>query len=142
MTDEPLDLSWAEEQVASARVPIPVGQAIMALLKTWGELAFPSEAQQDQALDIFRKLAKDEAIVEVDDDRWEAVQVGFMLQVGDTVRVRSNAFNGQAGRTHNGRIGKVVAKRSGDIIVRTTDGRLPALDGAHYPPSALEVKVN
>lgn len=139
MTNEPLDLGWAEEQVAAAKVSIPVGRAIMALLATWGELSFQNEVQQDQALEIFGKLAKDEAIVD-DDSSWQPVQVGFMLHVGDTVRVRSNAFSGPAGRNHNGRIGKIVAKRSGDIIVRTTDGKSPQLDGAHYPPSALEVK--
>lgn len=141
MTDEPLDLSWAESQVAAAKVSIPVGQAIMALLRTWGELTFQNEVQQDQALKIFTRLAKDEAIVD-EDDSWQPVQVGFMIQVGDTVRVRSDAFTGDAGRTHNGRIGRVVAKRSGDIIVRTTDGKSPQLDGSHYPPSSLEIKIN
>lgn len=141
MTDEPLDLSWAESQIAAARVPVPVGRATLALLRAWGTLEFPNEAQRDQALALFGQLAKDEAVVPETEDVWKSVQVGFMLQVGDTVRVRRNAFSGDAGRLHNGRIGRVLAKRSGDIIVRTTDDR-PVLDGAHYPPSALELKVN
>jgi len=122
-------------------VPVPVGKAVISLLKTWGELSFPNEVQQDKALKLFSSLAKAEAIVEETEGVWKPVQVGFMLQVGDTVRVRKDAFSGNAGRTHNGRIGRVLAKRSGDIIVRSTDGQLPFLDGAHYPPSALEVKV-
>ena len=141
MDEESLDLSWAENQIASARVPVPVGRATIELLKTWGNLSFPNESQQNQALDIFSKLARSEALVEESEAVWKSGQVGFMLQVGDTVRVRKDAFKGAAGQLHNGRVGRVVAKRSGDIIVKTTDDRTPVLDGAHYPPSALEVKV-
>lgn len=142
MNEESLDLSWAEGQIAAARVPIPVGKATLALLKAWGELSFPNESQQEQALKLFSTLARSEAVVEETEAKWTPVQVGFQLVVGDTVRVRKDAFKEAAGRTHNGRIGRVVAKRSGDIIVKTTDDRLPALDGAHYPPSALEKKVS
>lgn len=142
MTEEFLDLSWAEGQVASARVPAPVGNAIMALLRTWGELSFPNEAQQDQALTLFGQLARDQAIIPEGPEVWKPVQVGFMIQVGDTVRVRRDAFKDAAGRVHNGRVGRVLAKRSGDIIVRSTDGQIPYLDAAHYPPSALELKIS
>jgi transcription antitermination factor NusG len=138
---EELDLSWAEGQIAAARVPVPVGKAVIALLKTWADLNFPNEAQRDKAIDLFSSLARDEAVVEEKEAVWKPVQVGFMLKVGDTVRVRKDAFSGELGRVHNGRIGRVLAKRSGDIIVRTTDDRKPYLDGAHYPPSALELQV-
>ncbi len=140
MSDE-LDLTWAESQIASARVPVSVGKAVIALLKAWAEIAFPNEAQRDKALEIFSALAKDEAIVEETEAIWKPVNVGFNVQVGHTVRVRKDAFSGEAGRLHNGRVGRVLAKRSGDIIIRTTDDKQPYLDGAHYPPSALELRV-
>lgn len=142
MAEEAADMPWAEQQIAAARVPVPVGRALMALLKTWEELKFPNEVQKDQAVELFSKLARDEALVEDRDEVWQPVQVGFMLQVGDTVRVRRDAFKGPAGRTHNGRVGRVLAKRSGDIIVRSIDGGTPYLDAAHYPPSALELKIS
>ncbi len=142
MDDEPLDLSWAEGQIAAARVPVAVGNATISLLKAWGTLNFPNEAQRDQAITLFSALAKDEAVVPEGEGVWQPVQVGFNVQVGNTVRVRKNAFEGAAGRMHNGRVGRVVAKRSGDIIVRSTDGKLPFLDSAHYPPSSLELKVD
>jgi len=138
---EELDLSWAEGQIAAARVPVPVGKAVIALLKAWAELDFPNEAQQIKALELFNSLARNEAVVEDTEAVWTPVQVGFMLKVGDTVRVRKDAFTDEAGRIHNGRIGRVLAKRSGDIIIRTTDDRKPYLDGAHYPASALELRV-
>lgn len=140
MTDE-LDLSWAEGQLAAARVPVAVGKAVLTLLKTWADIEFPNESQRDKAVEIFSSLAKDEAVVEETDEKWAPVNVGFNVKVGNTVRVRKDAFSGAAGRAHNGRVGRVLAKRSGDIIIRTTDGKEPYLDGAHYPPSALELRV-
>ena len=140
MNEDELDLSWAEGQIANARVPVPVGKAILALLTTWADQKFPNEVQQSQAVDLFSSLALNKALVEESEAVWKPVQVGFQLNVGDTVRVRRDAFPGDAGRAHNGRVGRVVAKRSGDIIVKTIDNG-PAMDGAHYPPSALEKKV-
>lgn len=142
MNEDELDLSWAEGQIAAARVPVPVGRATIELLKAWGELHFPNESQMIQALDLFNTLARNEAVVEETETKWIPVNVGFNIRVGDTVRVRKNAFADAAGRLHNGRVGRVLAKRSGDIIVRSTDDRLPYLDSAHYPPSALELKVD
>lgn len=142
MNEDELDLSWAEGQIAAARVPVPVGKAVIELLKTWGELKFPNEHQMIQALDLFNTLGRNEAVVEETEAKWLPVHVGFNLRIGDTVRVRKDAFKDGAGRTHNGRVGRVLAKRSGDIIVRSTDGRVPYLDASHYPPSALELKSN
>jgi len=138
---EELDLTWAKDQIAAARVPVAVGNATLALLRAWGEIEFPNEAQQNQALDLFSSLARNEAVVEDKNETWQTVYVGFDVKVGDTVRVRKDAFTGDAGRVHNGRQGRVLAKRSGDIIIRSTDDKLPFLDGAHYPPSALELLV-
>lgn len=140
MSDE-LDLSWAKGQIASARVPAPVGKATIALLIAWSEITFPNEKQRNQALDLFVTLAKDEAVVEETNYTWKPVHVGGLLNRGDVVRVRHDAFKGDAGKMHNGRIGRVLDKRSGDIIVRSTDDKLPFLDGAHYPASALELRV-
>lgn len=142
MNEDELDLSWAESQIAGARVPVQVGDAVLSLLKTWGNIPFQSEALQDQALALFGQLARAEAVVDDGPSTWTPVQVGLMINVGDTVRVRKDAFKGEAGKTHNGRIGRVLAKRSGDIIVRTTDDKSPYLDGAHYPATALELKVS
>lgn len=142
MDDEELDLSWAEEQIARARVPVSVGNAILTLLRVWGTLDFRSENQQNQTLDLFSQLARSEALEKEDSSKWIPVQVGFMVNVGDTVRVRRDAFTGDTGKTHNGRVGRVVAKRSGDIIVRSSDDLEPFLDGTHYPPSTLELKIS
>jgi PHP family Zn ribbon phosphoesterase len=71
---------------------------------------------------------------------WEPGMPGF-IRVGDEVRVLANAFEGELGQLHNGRRGRVVAVRSGDVIVKTTDGREPVLDGSHYSPYKVEKLV-
>jgi hypothetical protein len=142
MNEDELDLSWVKDQLANARVHVSVGVAVLALLKEWAELQFPNEETRDKALEIFSKLAKDEAVYVEEEHQYAPVMVGFNVQVGNIVRVRSDAFTGEAGRLHNGRIGRVTAKRNGDIIVTSIDGREPKLEMAHYPPSALELRIN
>ena len=53
-----------------------------------------------------------------------------------------DAYEGDLGRVHNGRRGKVVAVRYGDVIFKSTDGKSPVLDGAHYTPYKLEKLVS
>jgi hypothetical protein len=67
-------------------------------------------------------------------------QAGFLV-VADEVRVKWNAFDGDKGKIHNGRRGKIVSIRYGDIIVKTTDGKEPVLEGFHYTPQQLEKRV-
>jgi hypothetical protein len=43
---------------------------------------------------------------------------------------------------HNGRRGRVVAVRYGDVIFNSTDNKKPLLEGAHYPPNFLEKLAN
>ncbi|UVG35144.1 hypothetical protein SEA_CECE_93 [Microbacterium phage Cece] len=142
MNEDDLALTWAYAQIAAARVPVPVGKAVVALLKLWGTLEFTDDSQQEKALDLFSKLAVSTAVEDPEDDtQWvSAVQVGRIINIGDTVRVKHDAFPGAAGQKHNGRIGRVIGKRSGDIIVRSTDNKSPRLE-AHYPPSALELPL-
>lgn len=40
-----------------------------------------------------------------------------MAKVGDEVKVRMDAYTGEAGARHNGRIGKIVGIFEGDIAV-------------------------
>lgn len=136
-----VDFDWVKAQLTQAKTRQAPGDAVIALLKVWETMDFPNEDQQDSAVDLFTKLAKSHSLIPDTGERWVSAQTGFMLSVGDEVRVRSDAFSGEAGRIHNGRRGKIVAKRSGDIIVKHTDGKKPSRDDARYPASALEKKV-
>lgn len=136
-----VDYDWVKKQFARAKVRKITGNSAIELLKVWETLDFPSEELEHAAIDTFAALAKGHSLVQDGPERWLPAQAGFMLQVGDTVRVRSDAFSGEAGRVHNGRIGRVVAKRSGDIIVKHIDGIEPSRDDARYPAASLEKKV-
>jgi hypothetical protein len=63
------------------------------------------------------------------------------LVVGDEVRVLANAFTDKVGVAHNGRRGRVVAIRYGDVIFKSTDDKEPLLDGTHYSPYKLEKRI-
>lgn len=71
------------------------------------------------------------------DEYWEEARPGF-FRVGDIIRVKADAFPGKTGEVHNGRVGRIVAVRRGDIIMRSTDGIEPLIDGAHYSAHSME----
>lgn len=132
------DEQWVRSQFEAAKVKVAPGKAVLALLKTWESLDL-NEKQAKEAVDIFAKVALNHALVEPQkkDEKWEPLRPGF-ISVGDEVRVVSDAFDGELGRLHNGRRGKVVAVRYGDVIFKSTDGKNPVLDGVHYSPYKLE----
>jgi hypothetical protein len=96
---------------------------------------------KDKTIEMFSVLAKGHVVVkEKKDESWIPVQAGD-IKVTETVRVKADAFDGQLGTIHNGRRGVVVGVRYGDVIIKSTDGKEPLLDGAHYPPQKLEKLV-
>jgi hypothetical protein len=135
-----LNIEMAKSQLEMAKVSVDVGTSVMKLLEFWKTL--PHLASNDaQIVDVFSKLAVGIALIDNQGNEiWEPGMPGF-IRVGDEVRVLANAFEGELGQLHNGRRGRVVAVRSGDIIVKTTDGREPALDGSHYSPYKVEKLV-
>lgn len=135
-----VDEAWVREQFEIAKVRVGVGKAVLELLKAWSELDL-NEKQAAEVMEIFSRVGLDIALVEVPkDELWVPLQPGF-IQVADEVRVMNNAFTGDLGRLHNGRRGKVVAVRHGDVIFNSTDGKEPKLESVHYSPYKLEKRV-
>jgi hypothetical protein len=136
-----IDMQWVKDQLTEAKVKKPVGNAIMKLIDTWESVEITEDAAP-QAVELFSKLALGHvAVVKEDKDfKWVPVTPG-QIKVADEVRVRLDAFNGELGVIHNGRVGRVVAVRYGDVIIKSTDGKTPVLDGAHYPPQHLEKRI-
>jgi len=124
-----------------AKVKIGTGTALLALLETWNAQKL-SDNQLKETIEYFSKLAAGENIYEdkTVDEVWVPAMPG-QLTVGDEVRVLSNAFSDKAGVTHNGRRGKIIAIRYGDVIFKSTDGKSPELEGVHYSPYKLEKRV-
>jgi uncharacterized protein YkvS len=132
--------NWVKSQFATAKVRIAVGNAVLELLGTWEGLTL-TEDQVNQVIEIFSKVAKQHALVEIPKDQvWVQAQRGQLL-VGDIVRVRNDAYTGNLAELHNGRPGQIVAIRSGDIIVDITDMDEPIIKGAHYSPEVLEKRI-
>lgn len=133
-----VNFSWAKEQLTEARTIRNIGDSALLLLAAWEKLNMDNNKDAQEVVAIFSKLALGHALV-VDDKKtiWIPATPG-QLRVGDTVRVRSDAFSGDLGRIHNGRSGSITGIRYGDIVVTTKDDKLPKIDGAHYSPFHLE----
>lgn len=133
-----LDMNWVKAQLEQAKVRKIVGDAVIKLIEVFDGFDKMTIEHQEKAVELFSKLALGHAyVVENTKETWVPVQPG-QIKVADQVRVKSDAFDGPLGVAHNGRRGVVVGVRYGDIIIRTTDGKEPILDGAHYAPQKLE----
>lgn len=136
-----LDMKWIKEQLQAAKVRKPVGDATMKLIELVDSMELTDE-QREQAVEMFSKLARGHAHVKINKkETWIPARPGD-IKVADEVRVRADAFSGEAGTVHNGRRGVVVGVRYGDVIFKSNDNKEPFLDGAHYSPHALEKLVN
>jgi hypothetical protein len=131
---------WIREQMQEAKVKVGVGNALLKLIAAWEPLKI-SNPQQKEVLALFNKLALGHAVTpEAANEVWIDAQPGA-ITVGDQVRVKNDAYEGSTGSMHNGRRGKVVGIRYGDIIFRSSDDKQPVLDGAHYSPHQLQKRV-
>lgn len=132
---------WAKQQFEEARIKIAVGKTVLKLLEVWRTVNLTKE-DEIKTLEVFSKLARGFALVEENKDEvWVKAMAG-QVKVGDEVRVAFDAFSHEElGVIHNGRRGMITAIRSGDIIVKSTDDRLPALDGAHFSANRLEKRI-
>ena len=131
-----VDFDWVRTQFNKGKVTVGTGEAVLKLLEAWEALGdVPREHTKDIA-EVFGKMIQGHALVEDKEGVWVDVIPGQVFK-GDIVRVRTDAFSTDAGAYHNGRVGKVVDVRYGDVIFRSTDeGKL--IDGAHYSPHHLQ----
>jgi hypothetical protein len=140
------NMDWVKEQLTQNKTKKAVGDSVLKLLGTWDEVKQKNESLKtvdpQEIIDIFSKLAMGYALIkESKNEKWIKAQIG-QIKVADTVRVSFNAFDESTGKSNlNGRRGRIVAVRSGDIIVKTDDGKLPVLDGVHIRPEFLEKLV-
>ena len=137
-----VDIDWVKEQMTKAKVRQGTGTSVLRLLEVWNTMNHTEMSAKD-ALDIFSKVALGHALVEEKaplDGVWVDAQPG-QIKITDIVRVKVDAFTGEAGPRHNGRVCKVVGVRYGDIVCKSIDDREPLLDGTHYSPHDLQKLV-
>lgn len=138
-----LNDDWVRQQMQDAKVKVGSGKLVLKLIETWTGAGDLSPALAKEAIEVFSKLALGHALTEpavAQDEVWVPAMPG-QLTVGDEVRVLPNAFDGALGQTHNGRRGRISALRYGDVIMKSTDGKEPLIDGAHYSPYNLEKRI-
>lgn len=134
-------MNWVKSQLQAAKVRKPVGDATMKLVELFDSMDLSKEFKE-KTIEMFSKLSLGHVFIkENKDEVWVQAQAGNLI-VTDQVRIKADAFDGELGMMHNGRRGKVVGVRYGDIIVKTTDGKEPVLEGSHYPPSKLEKLIS
>ena len=131
---------WTDEQLRRSELPERITMPVRQLLAAWRHVHHHETDRQD-ILDAFLRLAQDQAldIPLPENTRWVQVKPGY-IAVADIVRVRPNAYSGDVGKRHNGRVCRVVAIRSGDVIVNAIDDG-EKLEGVHHSPFALEKRV-
>jgi hypothetical protein len=133
-------MNWVKAQLQAAKVRKPVGDATIALIELFDSFTLTDE-QRAKSMEMFSLLGLGHAYVKTNkNELWMPVRPGD-IKTADEVRVRADAYEGETGTVHNGRRGVVVGVRYGDVIIRSTDGKSPALEGAHYPPQMLEKLV-
>ena len=137
------DLTWAREQLDQAHIAtgspdddLLVKQTTLQLLSVLDQQNH-TEQTKIKTLTLFCSLARGHALLDdPDPDQWVPLEAG-MFRKGDPVRVKADAFDGDAGRIHNGRTGVIVDARRGDVIVDLRDEG-PEVTGYHYRPEHLE----
>jgi hypothetical protein len=133
-----LDMNWVKSQLQAAKVRKPVGDATLKLVELFDSFENLTPEFKNTTIEMFSKLALGHIVIkENKNESWTQVRPGD-IKVAEEVRVKADAFDGELGMLHNGRRGVVVGVRYGDVIVKMTDGKEPALEGAHYPPQKLE----
>lgn len=133
-----VDKKWVLEQLTQNKTKQASGDATIKLLEVWESLDLTTEQARDAVL-CFSKLAVGEPLVVPikKGEVWIDARPGD-LKVTDEVMVRPDAYsNTDLSSIHNGRRGKIVAIRYGDIIVKYTDGKKPEIDSSHHSPHAL-----
>jgi hypothetical protein len=133
-----IDKEWIKEQLSLSKTTKASQEAIVKLLDAWSEITTKSKEFQTDVVEKFSKLAVGSPIfIPVNPKEvWVPAMPG-RISVGDEVLVKEDAFEGDLAPIHNGRRGRVVAIRYGDIIVNSIDGLNPALVGSHYSPYHL-----
>lgn len=133
------DIEWARAQMKAAGLVQPTQAAVEKLLKALDAMQLSITAEND-VVSTFAKLAVGTALVaeqETVDEVWEQARAGNLV-LADEVRVKTDAYAGELGVAHNGRRGRVVGIRYGNIYIKYYG---VSGDGMHHKPAALEKRV-
>ena len=130
------DWGWVSRELAGARVNEDVSEASVMVLRELGVQQDKLKLTDDEVrtvLDCVHKLALGHSIaVPVADEKWGPVLPGA-YSIGDTVRVRRDAYEGDRGVRNNGKRGRVTAARDGLVLVVYDDAFSSDIQYRHAP---------
>lgn len=131
-----INWDWVKDQLEKARVPQEHATSVTRLLETLETMRLSDDPLRS-VLDTFQRLSLGYTIVpDSANERWVEVLPGNYA-IGNTVRVKSDAYDGKKSTLHNGRRGRVVAVRSGKTVVLYDDTENNE-EQYYHDPSVLE----
>lgn len=136
---------WAQEQLRDVALSNDQKSAIQNLLYVYWTARDTRKLDtpdMKKVLELFGELAQGHAVVEENrpDEAWLQAKPGN-VHMGETVRVRFDAYEEQDAVNHNGRVGVVVATRPDEVRVRYTDGKEPSPPYVRHRTAALEKRI-
>lgn len=127
---------WVSKQLAGAKASDEVKDAVVYCLKTLREQELDDETEVEVVMKLLSLVQGHSIAVSEPDERWGPVVPGA-YSIGDTVRVKIDAFDGEKGQKHNGKRGRVTASRNGFAVVLLDDSPSSEIQ-MHYLPQHLE----
>lgn len=129
---------WVSIQLGKVQASDRVREATVKLLKTLDDEVEErglSDDEKSEVLEYVKKLSLGYALVkDAPDEKWEDVVPGA-YNIGDTVRVREDAYKGTHGQRHNGKRGRIVAVHQSKTVVLYDDARNSEEQFYHEPPN-------
>lgn len=132
-----INIDWVKQQLEDSKTPTKAANTVLNLMKIWEKETLTAE-QAKNAAEIFSKLCQGIPLeLPVDEDELLVPARPGNLIVGDYVVVAQDAYSDPAVHFHNGRRGRIVGIRYGDIIVKYEDGKSPQINDARHSPFKL-----
>lgn len=136
MSEETMSVNWGWVSRQLSGQQDRVKEVVVATLKTFSDKSDEWLLEDDEArkaLEIFQKLALGYAVIEdAPDEKWADVIPGE-YSIGDTVRVRADAYDGAPGLRHNGKRGRVTAVHQSKAVVLYDDAKNSEESFYHLP---------
>ncbi len=114
-----MDWGWVSRELHGAKATQPIQEAVVGLLECTVDLVNLhdlTDEERETVIEYLTKLLRGYSIALKDEtERWGPVRPGD-YRIGDTIRVRDTAYEGERGTKNNGRRGRVVAARDGFVL--------------------------
>lgn len=131
-----IDWGWVSRELGALEVSRPVNDTVGNALAKIAEDRERFGLTDDDVrlvLDLVHKLALGHSVAPPkQEEKWGPVVPGA-YRIGDTVRVKSEAYDGERGIKHNGKRGRAVAARDGFVICVYDDALSVDIQYRHLP---------